>query len=125
MKDKKCIPVYAEDLQFLINYAGWLVTHIYEHYTFERSNFKRDLVMNQKSRQKATSCVERDFFKLLNSSNFRIDCTNNIGNCILESLDDGFTEISYVKKITTIFNDDTFRNFFSPTLLREEIIQTF
>ena len=81
--------------------------------------------MNQKSRQKATSCVERDFFKLLNSSNFRLDCTNNIDNCILESLDDGFTEISYVKKITTIFNDDTFRNFFSPTLLREEIIQTF
>ena len=80
--------------------------------------------MNQKSRQKATSCVERDFFKLLNSSNFRIDCTNNIGNCILESLDDGFTEISYVKKIT-IFNDDTFRNFLSPTLLRKQIIETF
>ena len=28
-------------------------------------------------------------------------------------------------KNSTIFNDDTFRNFFSPALLREEIIQTF
>ena len=68
--------------------------------------------MNQKSRQKATSCVERDFLKLLYNSNFGIDCKNNIGNCILESLDDGFTEISYIKKFATIFNDDIFTNFF-------------
>ena len=39
--------------------------------------------------------------------------------------DDDFTEISYIKKFTTIFSDDTFRNFFSPALLREEITQTF
>ena len=32
--------------------------------------------MNQKSWQKATSSVERDFFKLLNNSNFGIDCRN-------------------------------------------------
>ena len=74
--------------------------------------------MNQTSRQKATSCVERDFLKLLHNSNFGIDCENNIDNCILESLDDGFTEISYINKLTTIFNDDTFSNLFSPTLLR-------
>ena len=36
-----------------------------------------------------------------------------------------FIEISYIKTFTTIFNDDTFRNLFSPTLLREEIIQHF
>ena len=28
-------------------------------------------------------------------------------------------------KNSAIFNDDTFRNFFSPALLKEEIIQTF
>ena len=72
-----------------------------------------------------TSSVETDFFKLLNNSNFGIDCRNNIDNCILESLDNDFTEISYIKKFTTIFNDDTFRNFFLPALLREEVIQTF
>ena len=112
MKDKKYDPVYAEDLHFLINHAGWLVTHIYEHYTFEQSKFKKDLVMHQKSRQKATSCVERDFSKLLHNRNFGIACKNNIDNCILKSLGDGFTEISYIKKFTTIFNDDTFKNFF-------------
>ena len=40
--------------------------------------------MNLKARQKATSSVEKDFYKLLNSSNSGIDCRNNINNCILE-----------------------------------------
>ena len=81
--------------------------------------------MNQKSRQRATSSVERDFYKLPNNSNFGIDCKNNIDNYMLEPLFDDFEEIFYIKKFTTIFNDDTFRDFFSPALLREEIIQTF
>ena len=36
--------------------------------------------MNQKARQKTTSSVERDFYKLLNDSNFGIDCQNNMDN---------------------------------------------
>ena len=43
----------------------------------------------------------------------------------MEPLYNSFTEISYIKKFTTIFSDDTFRNTFSPALLREEITQTF
>ena len=50
--------------------------------------------MNQKSRQKATSSVKKDFYKLLNNNNFGIDCRNNIQNCILEPLCDKFEEIS-------------------------------
>ena len=62
LKEKKIIRLYAEDLHFLITRAGWLVTHIYAHYTFEQSKFKKDfVVMNQKSRQTATSSVEKDF----------------------------------------------------------------
>ena len=70
--------------------------------------------MNEKSRQHATSSVEKDFLKLLNNSNFGIDCRNNIDNCILEPLYDDLNEISYIKKFTTIFSDDIFRHFFSP-----------
>ena len=81
--------------------------------------------MNQKCRQKATSSVEKSFFKLFNNSNFGIDCRNKIDNCILEPLYDNFTDISYIKKFTTVFSDDTFRNFFSAVLLREEITRTF
>ena len=54
LKDKKYIPVYAEDLHFLISHSCWFVTHIYEHYTFEPSKFKRDFIMNQKWKQKVT-----------------------------------------------------------------------
>ena len=62
LKEKKIILLYAEDFHFLITRAGWLVTHIYAHYTFEQSKFKKDfVVMNQKSRQTATSSVEKDF----------------------------------------------------------------
>ena len=74
---------------------------IYEKFTFEQSKFKKDfVVMNQKSRQKATSSVEKDFYKLLNNSNFGIDCRNNIDNCVLQLLFDDFEEISYFKKFT-------------------------
>ena len=81
--------------------------------------------MNQKSRQKAITSVEKDFLKLLNNSNFGIDCCNNINNCILEPLYEDLGEISYIKKFTTIFNDNTFRHFFSPEHMKEEIIHTY
>ena len=81
--------------------------------------------MNKKSRQTATSSVEKDFYKLLNNSNFGIDCRSNIDNCTLEPIYDDFSDIAYIKNYTTIFNDETLRDFFSPPLLRQEIIQTY
>ena len=124
LQDKKYLPLYAEHLQFLIKRASWLVTHFYEHFTFEQSKFKKDFaVMNQKARRKATSSVERDFCKLLNNSNFGIDCRNNTDNCILEPLFDEIREIFYIKRFCTIFGNETYRNFFSPSVMREEISQ--
>ena len=97
LKEKKYVALYAEDLHFLITRTGWFVTHIYEHFTFAQSKFRKDfVVMNQKARQTASSSVEKDFYKLLNSSNFGIDCRNNIDNCYLEPLYDDFSEISYI-----------------------------
>ena len=81
--------------------------------------------MNQKARQTASSSVEKDFYKLLNNSNFGIDCRNNIDNCYLEPLYDDFSEISYIRKFTTIFSDETSLYFFFASLLTEEISQTF
>ena len=68
--------------------------------------------MNQKARQKATSSVERDFYKLLNNCNFGIDCRNNIHNCVLEPLYGEISEVSYIKKFSTIFGNETYRDFF-------------
>ena len=38
--------------------------------------------MNQKNRQNAKNSIEKDFYKLLNNTNYGYDCVNNLGNCI-------------------------------------------
>lgn len=97
----------------LITRAGWLVNHIYAHYIFEKSKFKKDfLVMNQNARQTAESKVEKDFYKLLNHGNFSIDCRKTIHNCGLEPIYDNFSEIAYIKNYSTIFNNEYFKDFF-------------
>ena len=85
LNKKFLIPLYAEDLYFLTTRAGWKVTTIYDHYTFKQDTFKKDfVVMNQNTRKTAKTKVEKDFYKLLNNSNFGNDCRNNIGNCKLK-----------------------------------------
>ena len=54
--------------------------------------------MNQKSRQTASSKVEKDFYKLLNNRNFGIDCRNNINNCYLEPIYDDIDEVGFISK---------------------------
>ena len=113
MNKKIFVYIYAEDLHFLTTCAGWKVTKIYDHYTFKQDTFKRDfVVMNQDARKVAKTKVEKDFYKLLNNSNFGNDCRNNLGNCKLELLFDGLSEISYIKKFTNILQDNRFREFF-------------
>ena len=91
--------MYTEDLYFLTTRAGWKVTKIYNHYTFKQDTFKRDfVVINQNARKSAKRSVEKDFYKLLNNSNFGNDCRNSIGYCKLDLLYDGLHEIKYIKK---------------------------
>ena len=97
------VNLYAEDLYFLKTRAGWKVTKIYDHYTFKQNTFKKDFVaMNQNARKTAKTKVEKDFYKLLNNSNFGNDCRSTLGNCQLELLFDGQDEISYTKKFSNV-----------------------
>ena len=74
-----------------------------DHFTFKQDTFKRDfVVMSQDARKIAKTKVEKDFYKLLNNSNFGNDCRNNIGNCKLKLLFDDLDEINYTKKFTNI-----------------------
>ena len=76
------LPMYLEDLAFCIKRAGWKVTRIHAHLTLEQKRFKQKFIlMNQKSRQKSNNSVEKDFYKLMNNSNFGYDCRNNLDNC--------------------------------------------
>ena len=118
--------LYGEDLYFLTTHAGWKVTKIYEHYTYKRDTLKKDfVVMNQNARKTAKIKFKKDFYKLLNNSNFGNDCRNNLGNYKLDLLYDGLDEIFYIKKFTNIFNYDRFSNFFSEELLREQVTSEY
>ena len=62
MFPKKFIPLYLENLRFLIKRARWCVTKLYSHFTFEQAAFKKEFVlMNQTSKQNAKNNIEKDF----------------------------------------------------------------
>ena len=73
--------MYLEELAFVIKRASWKVTKIHAHVTFEQNRFKQKFIlMNQKSRQESKNDIEKDFYKLMNNSNFGYDCHNNLDN---------------------------------------------
>ena len=94
MLKKKFIPMYLEHLAFVIKRAGWKVTKIHAHLTFEQKRFKKKFIlMNQKSRQESKNYIEKDFYKSMNNSNFGYDCRNNLDNCKVVPIFDEFKEI--------------------------------
>ena len=104
MFPKKFIPLYLEDLRFLIKRAGWKVTKLYSHFEFEQDSFKKEFVlMNQTSRQNAKNNIEKDFFKLMNNAYFGFDCINNANNTKFEPTIDEMNEISYIKRYYNLF----------------------
>ena len=93
------LPMYLEDLVFCIKRAGWKVTKIHSHLTFEQSRFKQNFIlMNQKSRQESKNSVEKDFYKLMNNSNFGYDCRNNIDNRKFVPIFDEYNEITFINR---------------------------
>ena len=59
---KTCIPLYLEDLRFLIKRAGWKVAKLYCHFTLEEDTIKKEFVlMNHKSRQNVKNDIEKNF----------------------------------------------------------------
>ena len=114
-------PLYAEHFHFLVTKASWLVTKMHTHYTFEQSKFKKDFVeMNQVSRQKAKAKIEKDFYKLMNNSNFGYDCRNNIDNCKFKPMFDDVEEIANIQKYSSLF-DDVCKDCFYPDLIATQI----
>ena len=125
MFPKKCIPLYLEDLRFLIKRAGWIVTKLYSHFTFEQDTFKKEFVlMNQRFRQNAKNDIEKNFYKLMNNANFGFDCRNNANNLKFEQLIDEIKELTYIKKYYNLF-DSKVNNFVNSEILEKNINQEF
>ena len=60
--------------------------------------------MNQKARQQSKNSIEKDFYKLINNSNFGYDCRNNLDNCKFVPIFDEFKEITYINRYHNIFD---------------------
>ena len=123
---KRYIPLYLEEIKFLITRCGWRVTKLYRHFYFEQKRFKRDFIlMNQKARQESKNLIESNFCKLLNNANFGYDCRNNLDNSTFESITDEIGEITYIKKYhSSVFNDEV-SPFLNPQILKEEILAKY
>ena len=97
-----------------------------DHFTFKQDTFKRDfVVMSQDARKIAKTKVEKEFYKLLNNSNFGNDCRSNIGNFKLELLFNGLDEMTYITKFTNILQESRYREFFTIDLLKQQIQTEF
>ena len=117
----KFIPLYLENLRFLIKRAEWHVAKLYLHFTFEQAAFKKEFVlMNQTTRPNAKNNIEKDFFKLMNNANFGFDCRNNANNTKFESIIDEMSKISYIKKYYNLF-DTKVQKFVRSEILEEQI----
>ena len=122
---KTFIPLYLEDLRFLIKRYGWKVTKIYSHFTFEQSCFKREFVLtNQRKRQEAKSSIEKDFYKLMNNANFGNDCRDNRNISKFQPIVDEIEEIIYIKKYYNLF-DNNVSKFVNSDILEKQINQEF
>ena len=105
MFPKKFMPIYLEDLAFIIKRYGWVVTKIHKHITFDQEPFKKDFIlMNQKSRQISKTNAEKDFYKLMNNSNFGADCRNNADNIDFVPIFDEFNDVFELQKYYNLCN---------------------
>ena len=117
--------MYLEDLAFCIKRASWKITKINSHLTFEQARFKRKFIlMNQKSRQQSKNNIEKDFYKLMNNSNFGYDCRNNLDNCKFVPIFDELKEITYINRYHNIF-DPKICEFVTPDLLKADVEEKF
>ena len=125
MLPKKFIPLYLEDLAFVIKRYGWLVTKIHKHITFDQAPFKkRFILMNQKSRQESKTNAEKDFYKLMNNSNFGSDCRNNADNVDFVPIFDEINEIYSLQKYYSLI-DPKINSFVSGKLVEDYVNDKF
>ena len=80
--------------------------------------------MNQKSRQLSKNSVEKDFYKLMNNSNFGYDCRNNLDNCKFVPIFDELGEITYINRYHNVF-DQKVSQFVTTDLMKKQIEEKY
>ena len=117
--------MYLEDLVFCIKRAGWKIFKIYSPITFEQARFKQKFIlMNQQSRQQSKNSVEKDFYKLMNNSNFGYGCRNNLDNCKFVPIFDEYKEITFTNRHHNVF-DSKVSQFVTTDLLKADVKEKY
>ena len=80
--------------------------------------------MNRKSRQQSKNDIEKDFYKLMNNSNFGYDCRNNLDNCKFVAIFDELKELTYINRYHNIF-DPKISEFVTADLLKADVKKKF
>ena len=117
--------MYLEHLAFVIKTAGWKVTKIPAHLTFEQKHFKEKCILiNKGPRQLSKNDIEKDFYKLINNSNFGYNCRNNLDNCEFVPIFDELKKITYINRYFNFF-DPRVSKFVMGDLIRQQIEETY
>ena len=69
--------------------------------------------------------MQKKICKLLNNSNFGIDCRSNFDSRTLEPIYDELGEIAFIKKYDDIFDSRNYYQCADPDIMREEINERF
>ena len=126
MNKKILIPLYAEHIKFLMERCRWKVTKVHRHYTFKQEIVKKNSVTgNQIARQNAKTSMEKNFYKLMNNSNFGYDCRNNFDNRYFSTVIDEVEEMFYIRKHHRDLSDPEISSLFPADRLVQEINQNF
>ena len=80
--------------------------------------------MNHKSRQESKNNIEKDFYKLMNNSNFGYDRWNNLDNCKFVPIFDEFKEITYIGRYWNFF-DSRVSQFVTTDLIKQDIEEKY
>ena len=82
------------------------------------------MLMNQKSREQSKNDIKKDFYTLMNNSNFGYNCRNNFDNCRFIPIFDQLKEITYINRYHNIF-DPKISEFVTPDLLKTDVEEKF
>ena len=80
--------------------------------------------MNQKSRQEPKNNIEKDFYKLMNNSNFDYDCWNILDNWKFVPIFDEFKEITYIGRYWSFF-DSRISQLVTTNLIKQDIEEKY
>ena len=123
---KKFQPMHLEQIFFAVNRIeldsmlrkSIHITHL------NKTVLIKIILMNQRSRQNAKNSNNKDFYKLMNNSNFGYDCHKNLDSCQFVPIFDELKEISYLKRYYNYF-DPKVSKIVSSDLIKQEIYKKF